>query len=72
MAEIHKDCVVASVESLWASQLYSDITIRCGSDEYKVHRAIIYPRSTFFAAACRGEFIVRFSKEDDCINADVD
>jgi hypothetical protein len=32
------------------------LTITCGNDEYKVHKAIICPRSTFFAAACNGRF----------------
>lgn len=56
MPDIHKDRVVASIESLWTSGMYSDLTIRCGFEEYKVHRSIICPRSTFFAAACNGKF----------------
>ncbi|KAF6235108.1 hypothetical protein HO173_006735 [Letharia columbiana] len=57
MADIHKDRLLASNELLWTSQKYSDMTIRCGSKEYKVHRSVICPRSTFFAAACNGEFM---------------
>ena len=58
MADIQKDRVIAGNMSLLTSQMYSDITIRCGSAEYKLHRAIICPRSTFLNAACSGEFMV--------------
>ena len=58
MADIHKDRLVASIESLWTSHMYSDLTVRCGEEEYKVHRAILCPRSVFFAKACNGEFMV--------------
>lgn len=64
MAEIHKDRIVACNTSLFTSQLYSDIIIRCGTDEYKLHRAIICPRSTFFAAACNGAFMVSINWEE--------
>ncbi|KAG4261291.1 hypothetical protein FPRO03_11842 [Fusarium proliferatum] len=35
---------------------YSDLTISCGKDQYRVHKAIICPRSHFFKAACDGKF----------------
>ncbi|KAF5569597.1 hypothetical protein FPANT_13896, partial [Fusarium pseudoanthophilum] len=35
---------------------YSDLTISCGNDQYRVHKAIICPRSNFFEAAFSGEF----------------
>ncbi|KAF5539801.1 amino acid transport gap1, partial [Fusarium phyllophilum] len=35
---------------------YSDLTITCGKDQYRVHKAIICPRSNFFKAACDGKF----------------
>lgn len=72
MADIHKDRLLASNEFLWTSQKYSDMTIRCGSKEYKVHRSVICPRSTFFAAACNGEFMVSISWEEDGRKADID
>ena len=62
MADTQKDRVIAGNMSLLNSQTYSDITIRCGSAEYKLHRAIICPRSTFFTAACSGEFMVSISR----------
>ncbi|EXL42130.1 hypothetical protein FOCG_15478 [Fusarium oxysporum f. sp. radicis-lycopersici 26381] len=35
---------------------YSDLVISCGKDQYRVHKAIICPRSHFFKAACDGKF----------------
>ncbi|PCD23850.1 hypothetical protein BFJ63_vAg11781 [Fusarium oxysporum f. sp. narcissi] len=35
---------------------YSDLVISCGKDQYRVHKAIICPRSDFLKAACDGEF----------------
>ena len=46
------------LQNLLSSSQYSDLIIRSGSEEFKVHRAIICPRSTFFAAACNGPFQV--------------
>ena len=37
---------------------YSDLTIRCGLEEFKAHRSIVCPRSKFFAAACDSGFEV--------------
>jgi hypothetical protein len=39
---------------LCSSGQYSDFVISCGTDEYKVHRAIICTQSEFFASACAG------------------
>jgi hypothetical protein len=44
---------------LFASGEYSDCTIICGQDRYRVHKAIICPRSTFFTAAFRRDMEVR-------------
>ncbi|EXK28680.1 hypothetical protein FOMG_15139 [Fusarium oxysporum f. sp. melonis 26406] len=35
---------------------YSDLVISCGKDQYRVHKAIICPRSDFLKAAFDGEF----------------
>ena len=32
------------------------MTVRCGCDEFKLHRAIVCPRSRFFATACNGQY----------------
>ncbi|KAI1484747.1 BTB/POZ protein [Biscogniauxia mediterranea] len=46
------DCM----RELYSSQTYSDLVISCGGKHYKVHKAIICPRSKFFAKACSGHF----------------
>lgn len=58
MADIHNHGLTRSLSGLFQSSKYSDLTVRCGSEEFKLHRAIICPRSTFFAAACDGHFQV--------------
>lgn len=58
MVDIHKDRLAASIESLWTSHMYSDLTVRCREEEYKVHRSILCPRAIFFAKACNGDFMV--------------
>ncbi|KAK0509752.1 hypothetical protein JMJ35_008146 [Cladonia borealis] len=54
--DIHKSGIVTGLQNLLSSSQYSDMIIRSGSEEFKVHRAIICPRSKFFAAACNGLF----------------
>ena len=58
MDDIHKSGIITGLQNLWSSSQYSDLIIRSGSEEFKVHRAIICPRSKFFAAACNGPFQV--------------
>ena len=58
MDDIHKSGIVKGLQNLLTSSEYSDLIIRSGSEEFKVHRAIICPRSKFFAAACKGLFQV--------------
>lgn len=59
MACIHRERLISSLDDLFHSSKYSDLTIRCGSEMWKVHRAIMCQRSPFFAAACDGDFQVR-------------
>ena len=56
MADIQKGGIHASLSSIFKSEKYSDLIIRCGDRVFKVHRAIVCPRSHFFAAACDGPF----------------
>ncbi len=58
MADIHQNGIRASLSSILNSGKYSDMTICCGGREFMVHRAVVCPRSRFFAAACDGEFQV--------------
>lgn len=58
MSDIHKENMAAGIKSVFESSKYSDFTIRCRGKEFKVHRIILCPRSTFFAAACDGDFKV--------------
>ena len=44
---------------VYDSGQYSDLTIRCGSRTWKVHRVIVYAASNFFLKAGEGAFQVR-------------
>lgn len=58
MDDIHRSGVMTGLQNIWSSSQYWDIVVRSGSEEFKLHRAIICPRSKFFAAACNGTFQV--------------
>lgn len=52
---------------LYDTAEYSDLTISCGNKNYLVHKAIVCPRSDFFASAC-GEIapevsVIRFNEK---------
>ena len=44
--------------SLFLSPKYSDMLITCKGNEFKAHRAIVCPQSSFFDAALSGGFKV--------------
>lgn len=50
---IIKQEFTSSLTRLYAQDSLSDLTIICGSRTYKVHKAILCPRSAWFEAACR-------------------
>jgi len=54
--DTQKDGIHACLSSIFESKKYSDLTIRCDDRVFKVHRAIVCPRSHFFTAACDGPF----------------
>ena len=56
--DVHKDGIVARNNALWKTAQYSDMTVRCGYEEFKVHRAIVCQGSQFFATACNGQYQV--------------
>ncbi|KAH6954354.1 hypothetical protein DER45DRAFT_615683 [Fusarium avenaceum] len=45
-----------SIAKLFKTGDYSDLTIVCGNDHYKVHKSIVCSRSPFFKKACNGKF----------------
>ncbi|KAI1495165.1 BTB/POZ protein [Biscogniauxia mediterranea] len=47
--------VLRSLRTLYCDKEYSDFTISYGTQSQRVHKAIICPRSKFFAAACKAE-----------------
>ncbi|KAF2279791.1 uncharacterized protein EI97DRAFT_482573 [Westerdykella ornata] len=51
MAEAARQKALESLKKLLQSGDFSDLVVTCGEDEYKVHKAIVCPRSTFFASA---------------------
>ncbi|PNP79252.1 hypothetical protein FNYG_07328 [Fusarium nygamai] len=52
----HFEMLGKSLFKLYETEMYSDLIITCGWDVHKVHKAIICPRSSFFTAACSGNF----------------
>ncbi|KAK3712285.1 hypothetical protein LTR37_009147 [Vermiconidia calcicola] len=69
MAATHPEGVepfLESVKSMFETQEFSDLTIKCGHREWKLHKAIVCYRSTFFAKACSGGFIVRNWRSYPC------
>ncbi|CAI6302599.1 unnamed protein product [Periconia digitata] len=52
-----REALESGIKSLYLPEKYSDFTIVCGDDVFPVHKAIICPRSDYFAAA------VKFGKE---------
>ncbi|GKU08016.1 speckle-type poz protein [Fusarium langsethiae] len=50
------NALLRCLKELFDESAYSDLTIVCGDDCYKVHKAIVCPRSEFFASACNGPF----------------
>lgn len=55
MDPTHHEAMVTSLQTLFESSQYSDMNVRCGFEEFKLHRAIVCPRSKFFATACNGQ-----------------
>ncbi|KAF1940086.1 hypothetical protein EJ02DRAFT_504376 [Clathrospora elynae] len=51
MAETAREELINSLKSLLSSSEYSDFTITCGADAYKVHKAIVCSRSGFLKRA---------------------
>ncbi|KAM4054483.1 BTB/POZ domain-containing protein [Hirsutella rhossiliensis] len=50
------DGVYHSLKTLLLDHKYADLVIRCGGQDFKAHRAIVCPQSSFFAKACDNGF----------------
>ena len=50
---------VLQFSGLLGSGKYSDLTLKCGSRSWKVHKSVLCLQSDFFAKACDGTFKVR-------------
>ncbi|POR38960.1 Uncharacterized protein TPAR_00833 [Tolypocladium paradoxum] len=50
------DELLSSLNKLLKDGVYSDLTVISSQDEYKVHKAIVCPRSVFFEKACNTPF----------------
>lgn len=49
---------VPLLSGLLGSGKYSDLTLTCGSQIWKVHKGVMCLQSDFFAKACDGDFKV--------------
>jgi hypothetical protein len=50
MGEIPHEELIIILYSLFSQSAYSDLIILCGNEKFHVHKAIVCPRSRFFAA----------------------
>ena len=50
--------LLLAISQLRATQKYSDLTLVCEEQEFKVHKAIVCSQSPVLAAACDGDFKV--------------
>ncbi|OAL00252.1 hypothetical protein IQ06DRAFT_347635 [Phaeosphaeriaceae sp. SRC1lsM3a] len=66
MADIACEELAVELKALLVSGEYSDLEITCGDDSYKVHKAIVCSRSTFFRKAVN--FPVGKEAADNSIN----
>ncbi|KAI8938336.1 hypothetical protein NX059_005987 [Plenodomus lindquistii] len=53
MADESHEQLLATVQELLTSGNYSDLTVKCGNDVYKVHKNIVCSRADFFARAIK-------------------
>ncbi|KAI9767184.1 MAG: hypothetical protein M1839_004603 [Geoglossum umbratile] len=61
-AALRVNAMLANKWSVLQSGKFSDVTISNGEREFKVHKAVICPQSSFFMAACDGDFQVNITE----------
>ncbi|KAF2134922.1 hypothetical protein P153DRAFT_329795 [Dothidotthia symphoricarpi CBS 119687] len=66
MADVSQKQLLASFKGLLKSGAYSDLTVTCGDDSYKVHRVIVCERADFFARA------IKFGGQKEAENRTID
>ena len=59
MPSVHSDHMVARHCRMLTTGEYSDLTVICCGEEFRVHRMILCPASKFFKAASEKKFRVR-------------
>ncbi|KAI4718036.1 Arabinanase/levansucrase/invertase [Aureobasidium sp. EXF-10727] len=50
------EMLLKGIAQIHETGMYSDLTVTCGTDSYKVHKAIVCTQSEFFYRACKGSF----------------
>ncbi|KAK5707670.1 hypothetical protein LTR97_000208 [Elasticomyces elasticus] len=54
-AELHS-ALARNMERMFFSGRYSDLVVRCGAMQWRVHKAVLCPQCPFFERACDGTF----------------
>lgn len=49
----------ASISKLQKDDCFTDLIVKCGGKEHKVHKNVLCATSDWFKTACTGRFIVR-------------
>ncbi|KIX05919.1 uncharacterized protein Z518_03893 [Rhinocladiella mackenziei CBS 650.93] len=70
MSKLSVQALLSAIRSLHKSTEYSDLAIFCGDDKFTVHKAIICPRSRYFATSCKWGKSVDDSKRELTLDDD--